>query len=304
MISFIENKNIDHNRWDRLISQSPNGLIYSYSWFLDLVCENWDALIEDDYRSVLPLPRRKKYGFEYIFQPFYTNQFGIISPAEVSTEKVNSFLQNIPKRFRYVDIMLNFQNRTTAPDYKITERKAQFLNLNSGYDAILKRYDTSLKRNLQKAQKNNLIVKAGVTAETVTEYFRKAKGNELGDFSEKDYKTLTRILTTASGSGNAFTLGAYSNSNELLAAAGFLKDGKRIIFLKGGSSPAGRAQSAMHLLIDYVIRQEQNKDMLFDFGGSNVPSVARFYKCFGAEDYLYLHVKRNLLPFYLRWLKK
>src|SRR5437868_10926149 len=134
MISYVENKNIDRSRWDHLISQSPNGLIYSYSWFLDVVCESWDALIEDDYRAMLPLPRRKKYGIEYIFQPFYTNQFGVISGEDVSPEKVNSFLQNIPKRFKYVDIMLNFQNRTNAPGYKNTERKAQFLNLNSSYD--------------------------------------------------------------------------------------------------------------------------------------------------------------------------
>src|SRR5689334_14051783 len=109
MISFVENKNIDRSKWDNLISQSANGLIYSHSWFLDLVCESWDAVIEDDYSAVLPLPRRKKYGIEYIFQPFYTNQFGVIARENVSAEKVNSFLQSIPKRFRYVDVMLNFQ---------------------------------------------------------------------------------------------------------------------------------------------------------------------------------------------------
>ena len=304
MIFYAENKNIDRTRWDELISQSPNGLIYSYSWFLDVVCESWDALVEDEYRAVLPLPRRKKYGIEYIFQPFYTNQFGVISREDVSPEKVNSFLQGIPKRFKYVDIMLNFQNRTNTPDYKITERKAQFLNLNSSYDEIRKKYDSNLKRNLQKAEKNNLTVKEGVPAETVTEYFRNAKGNELGNFSEEDYKTLTKILITASGKGNAFTLGAYNSNNDLLAAAGFLKDNKRIIFLKGGSTAEGRETGAMHLIMDAVIRQEQHKNLLFDFGGSIVETVARFYKSFGAEDYLYLHVKRNLLPLYLRWLKK
>jgi len=304
MISYVENKNIDRSRWDHLISQSPNGLIYSYSWFLDVVCESWDALIEDDYKAVLPLPQRKKYGIEYIFQPFYTNQFGVICKEDVSPEKVNFFLQSIPKRFKYVDIMLNFQNRTNTPDYKITERRAQFLNLNSSHDEIRKSYDSNLKRNLQRAEKNNLVVKANVPAEAVTEYFRKAKGNELGNFSEEDYKTLTKILITASNKGNAFTLGAYNNNNELLAAAGFLKDNKRIIFLKGGSTAVGRESGATHLVMDAVIRQEQRKNLLFDFGGSIVDSVARFYKSFGAEDYLYLHVKRNLLPFYLRWLKK
>lgn len=304
MISYTENKGIDRSRWDHLISHSPNGLIYSYSWFLDLVCENWDALIEDDYKAVLPLPKRKKFGIEYIFQPFYTNQFGIISYDAVSTEKVNSFLQSIPEKFRYVDMMLNFQNKTAASDYSVTERRAQFLNLHSGYEEMRKKYDSNLKRNLQKAEKNKLSVKAGVPAETVTDYFSKARGNELGNFSEKDYKTLTEILRAAVTRGNGFTLGAYSINNELLATAGFLRDSKRIIFVKGGSSSAGKELGAMHLIMDHLLRKEQNQNLLFDFGGSIVPSVARFYNSFGAEDYLYLHVKRNRLPFYIRWLKK
>jgi hypothetical protein len=304
MILYVENKDIDRNRWDHLVSQSHNGLIYSCSWFLDLVCESWDALIEDDYHAVLPLPKRKKYGIEYVFQPFYTNQFGVISIEDVNAEKVNSFLQSIPARFRYVDIMLNFQNKTTAVGYSVIERKAQFLNLNSGYDEIRKKYDSNLKRNLQKAEKNGIIVRSDVPPETVTDYFRKARGEELGNFSTQDYQTLTKILQTAVQKGNGFTLGAYANNNELLAAAGFLKDRKRIIFVKGGSSAAGRELGAMHAIMDYVIRQNQNKNLLFDFGGSIVPTVARFYKSFGAEDYLYLHVKRNRLPVYLRWLKK
>jgi hypothetical protein len=115
---------------------------------------------------------------------------------------------------------------------------------------------------------------AEVLPEEVTAYFRNARGDELGHFSEKDYNTLTEILSTASKRGNAFTLGAFARNNELIAAAGFLKDDKRIIFLKGGSSGLGREQGAMHLILDYVLRKEQNKNLLFDFGGSVVNSVA------------------------------
>ncbi len=200
--------------------------------------------------------------------------------------------------------MLNFQNRTTAVGYSVTERRAQFLRLHSGYDELRKKYDNNLKRNLQKAEKNNLTVRTDISPEKVTDYFRKGRGKELGNFSTKDYETLTKILTKAVHTDNGFTLGAYANNNELLAAAGFLQDDKRIIFLKGGSSDAGKELGAMHMIMDSVIRQNQNKNLLFDFGGSVVPSVARFYKSFGTEDYLYLHVKRNLLPVYIRWLKK
>ena len=303
MISFLENKDIDRSRWDTLVSQSPNGLIYSRSWFLDVVCEKWNALIEDDYLAVLPLPSRKKYGIEYAFQPFYANQFGIISRENVGEQKVNSFLQSIPEKFKYIDIMLNFQNKASASNYTVNERKAQFIQLGSPYDELKKKYDNNLKRNLSKAEKAGVTIQAGVSPEKVTEYFKEGRGKELGNFSSKDYLVLTNILREAIMKEMGFTLGAFLNE-ELLAAAGFLSDDKRIIFVKGGSSGKGKELGAMHMIMNDVIKRYQDKNLLLDFGGSVVPSVARFYKSFGAEDYLYLHVKRNLLPFYLSWLKK
>ena len=304
MISFVENKNINRARWDDLISRSPNGLIYSYSWFLDTVCENWDALIEDDYTAVFPLPRRKKFGIEYIFQPFFANQFGVTSAEYSTEEKANTFLDHIPARFRFVDIGLNFQNRVSAGEYKITERRAQVLQLKFTYDTLKNNYDDNLKRNLRKAENAGITVKPGAAAGDVTDYFRKSRGDVLGHFTEQDYETLTRLMNIASEKKSCFTLGAYSSENKLLAAGGFLQSNNRIIFLKGAPSTEGRELGAMHLLLDYVIRTHAEKNLLLDFGGSVIPNLSRFYKSFGADDYLYLHVKRNHLPFYLRWLKK
>lgn len=304
MISYVENKNINRARWDEVISRSPNGMIYSYSWFLDTVCENWDALVEDDYTAVFPLPRRKKFGIEYIFQPFFANQFGVASAENVSEEKVNTFLRHIPERFRFVDIGLNFQNRVSSNDYKITERNAQVLHLTSAYGDLKIKYDDNLKRNLRKAERAGLTVKTGTMPEDVTNYFRKSRGDVLGHFSEHDYETLTRLMKVASEKNSGFMLGVYSSENKLLAAAGFLQSHNRIIFLKGAPSAEGRELGAMHLLLDYIIKINAEKNLLFDFCGSVIPNVSRFYKSFGADDYLYRHVKRNRLPFYLRWLKK
>ena len=39
----------------------------------------WDALVEDDYVSVMPLPYRKKMGVTYIFPPTMTQQLGVFS---------------------------------------------------------------------------------------------------------------------------------------------------------------------------------------------------------------------------------
>ena len=78
----------------------------------------------------------------------------------------------------------------------------------------------------------------------------------------------------------------------------------RIVYLKGFTSSEGKKCGAMHFLFDFLIHELSNKRKVLDFGGSNVESVARFYKGFGAKDCLYLHLQLNRLPSIIKWLKR
>ena len=166
------------------------------------------------------------------------------------------------------------------------------------------KYGGTLKRNLRKAEDAGIIIREGVQPEDVTNYFRNARGNELGHFSESDYETLNRLQYAAIEKKSCFTLGAYDKNNSLIAAASFLPSHDRIVFLKGAPTLEGREAHAMHCIMDNVIKKYSEQNLILDFGGSVIPNVARFNQSFGAEDYLYLLVKRNRLPFYIRWLKK
>ena len=55
MICYLTHNQIDKQRWDECIAQSPDGLIYCWSWYLDVVHPGWEALVEDDYENVMPL---------------------------------------------------------------------------------------------------------------------------------------------------------------------------------------------------------------------------------------------------------
>ena len=64
MIQYLKHNEIDKKKWNDCIDHSVNNLIYSYSWYLDIVCPNWNALLEDDYTSIMPLTAGKKYGID------------------------------------------------------------------------------------------------------------------------------------------------------------------------------------------------------------------------------------------------
>ena len=59
MIKYIKHKDVDKTKWDQCIARSSNGFIFAYAWYLEIVCENWDALIEGDYETVFPLPWKR-----------------------------------------------------------------------------------------------------------------------------------------------------------------------------------------------------------------------------------------------------
>ena len=55
MIHYIQHKDIDFEKWDACVANSFNRLIYGFSWYLDVVCDDWDALVLNDYEAVFPL---------------------------------------------------------------------------------------------------------------------------------------------------------------------------------------------------------------------------------------------------------
>ena len=111
-------------------------------------------------------------------------------------------------------------------------------------------------------------------------------------------------MTISNEQAKTFCWAITNENNEHLAGAFFMEINNRIIYLKGFSSEEGKKNGAMHFLFDAFIKSQSNQNKVFDFGGSSVVSVARFYKNFGAADCLYLHVHSNRLPRFIKWIKE
>src|SRR5262245_20345245 len=90
-IRYLTRNKIDVARWDRCIDRAPNGLIYSYSCYLDTMSRQWDALVMGDYGIVMPLTWNRKYGISYLHQPFLTAQLGVFG-ENLSPGLLESFL--------------------------------------------------------------------------------------------------------------------------------------------------------------------------------------------------------------------
>lgn len=302
MIAFLKHSEIDKKKWDDCIRQSFNGNVYVCSWYLDLVHEGWDALIEGDYQRVMPLTLKRRFGITYYFQPFFTQQFGVFSISILNPDIVESFINKIPSHIKLIDVNFNSFNKLGSDDYQILINNNYLLDLINEYPKLFSRYSKNTKRNLKKGIKNNLTFMKGVTPENVISLFRSNRGVDINKWTDKNYIVLQRIMYSAIHKGMGSTFGVYTEHNELCAAAFFLKNNNRLIFLFSGSNELARENGAMTFLIDTVIKNNSPGGRILDFEGSNNENLARFYKGFGAKKTTYQRLKINRLNFVVKTL--
>jgi hypothetical protein len=293
-ISYLPHSKIDKIKWDRCIDNASNGLIYTYSFYLDAMSENWDALILNDYEIVMPLTWKKKYTIYYLYQPFYTASLGIFG-NNISAEIVNDFLKNIPLKFKYWDFYLNRNNLFSLPDFPMYERSNYILPLNENYESLQSKYATSHIRNIKRAKQFGNVVKKEIPIKDVIALAKEQTKN-FSSIEDDNFLDLTNLYEFLKKKNQAMTFGVYSSQNQLVASCAYFFSHKRAFYILVGNHPNGKTSGASHLMIDHFIREHAGEDLTLDFEGSNISSLAFFYKSFGAQLEKYPGIKLNKLP--------
>lgn len=285
MITYLEHNAIDKPKWDALVAECGN--IYAYSWYLDIVHPSWEALVEDDYQAVMPLTGGKKFGVNYLYQPYFAQQLGVFSKA-LTAETTEAFLEAIPSKYRFAEIRLNEGNAFLEGAPGIACHRNVLLNLDQEYDALRSQYHQNTKRNLAKAESRNLQIVDTVTPNDVVAMFRDNRGASIGKWGDAEYARLVDLTQAAIHRDAACIYGVTEKEEgRLLCAAIFMKTDKRITFLFSGLSEEGKQHQAMTYLLDQVIQKHAKQPVTFDFEGSDDDNLARFYLGFGGREVQY-----------------
>lgn len=288
MIRYLTHNQIDKQRWDECIAQSPDGNIYSWSWYLDVVHPGWEALVEDDYETVMPLTGGKKYGINYLFQPFFTQKFGIFGKKEVSEKKIEQFLEAIPGKFKFAEFRID-------KSYNTENHRNIELSLNQDYSALATNYNSNTKRNLAKAQKQGLSIVENAEPSAIIDLFRKNRGRDIKHWGDKEYNRLLNLVEAAKSHDACLVLGAQNTDNQIIAGAFFMISHNKIVFLFSGADESNKENHGLTFLLDYVIEKYSGTQNILDFEGSDNDGLARFYKGFGGEEKYYSELKFNKL---------
>lgn len=292
-ILYIPHASIDKKNWDLCIDNTTDGLIYAYSFYLDAMSKNWDALIMNDYEIVMPLTWNKKYTIHYLYQPFFCAQLGIFG-KNISSEIVKFFLEAIPPKFKYWDFYLNKDNLYSLPSFYMYERINYVLSLLDTYKNLSAKFAQSHQRNIKRALKLGNVVKKNVDIEKVI-FLAKQQTKKFSPIAEKDYNNFLKLFEVLKKKKMATTYGVYSANNQLIASCAFVFSHNRAYYILVGNHPDSRTAGASHLMIDYFIKEHAGENLVLDFEGSNISSLAFFYKSFGASVEKYPGIKMNKL---------
>ena len=293
-IFYLPQEKIDKVKWDRCIDTSANGLIYAYSFYLDAMSKNWDALIFDDYLVVLPLTWNKKFGIYYLYQPFFTASLGVFG-NDISSETIKLFLDNIPAKFKYWDIYLNKGNVFSIAGYKVYERRNYILSLQKDYEYLSSDYSKSQVTNIKRARESGNVVQKNIPLADVVK-LAKEQSKNFSAVTDKDYENFSSLFSILKKKNNAVTYGVFSSQQQLVASCVYFFSHNRAYYILVGNHPNGRTSGASHLMIDHFINEHAGENLVLDFEGSDIKNLAWFYSSFGAKEEKYAGIKMNRLP--------
>ena len=289
MIRFVESDQIDQQKWDQLIFESQYPTIFASFNFLNISSHKWGAIIAHDYEWVIPLPYRNKCGVNYVYTPPFISRLGFFSRDEIPQKEITAAFDHIPKKFCLVELGLN----RLCPPSLGREAQSFELHLNQDYQNIYSNYSDNTKRILKSAAKKQLMLVQTVEIEDIISLFKNNRGKKIDhSIPEAHYQILIKLVQCASKSGNIEKWGVWDQNHQLIAGAIFLNDQNRKWFWFSGRDDSKSDSKAMFLIIDHMIKINQNSELILDFNGSNNPNIARFYAGFGATSYIYPYLMK------------
>lgn len=312
MPQYLQNNQIDYQKWDACIAASRQHIVYAYSWYLDSVSPGWEGLVVEkgaQYQAVMPLPVLQKFKFSYLQQPFFCQQLGVFSLDSYPLD-LASFLDEVQKHFAYTS---HYAFNTANTSELGTIKKLSFgivythhLNLHEGYSQLYQNYSSDRKVNLKRAKKANLEIREEDNIEGLIDLFRSGTERKItGGVAAATYQMLRHLFTQLQGRGLVRLFYTYTASGELDAGCLFVIHQYKIIYLFNAASVKGRSRNGRTLILDKIIQEYAGTPYVFDFESPTAElPIIRVYQGFGAQATAYPILQFNHLPAPIKLIKK
>jgi len=301
-IRYLKNHEINFVRWDNCINNALNGSVFAYSWYLNIICEDWAALVSGDYKYVMPLILKSKYKNLIYYSHKLAPRLGVFSNLLLTEDIVGKFINSIPYTNSLINISLNKSNKLNFPEVK--RRKTYELDLIQSYKKISEKYSNQFQKNLQKAKENKISITKGILPNDLINFsVKKGVHSDPKLNKNQDIHKLRMIVANSIRFSLGETYCAYDENNTICATAFFIKSKRKLHLLYAANNKTGLKSNAFHLLIDKYIEVHSEKDLTLNIENV-VSNNVEFYSGIGAAEYKYNHYYTNKLPWIYKMLLK
>jgi len=301
MIVYLKNHEIDRDEWDNCIKNSHVAKPYGYSWFLDNMAPGWQALVDDDYDSVFPIPGFTRFGIQYIATPVFLQQLGAFSPDKPSPDVLNEFLEYLPGFYKLVDLCVG--QKIEHEGFRITEKSNFEIDLSKPYEKLWEKFTTHCKRNIQSATKKKPHIVNDITPGQLIDLFVRNRGKEIKGIKTRDYKRLENLMNYCIKNKKGRIIGVRSGRKDIIYGSFIVETKGNKTLLLVVNTPKSRERRIGYYVVNEVIKEYSSTNTRLDFAGSSIPSIATFMESFGSLNVPFYRIYQNRLLWPVRMLK-
>lgn len=292
---------LDHEKWDACVASVQSPQPYGFSWYLDWVSPNWEALVYGDYEAIWPIFPSKKWRFSYSTRPYGTQSTGPFAKIPLSDDLLKAFLEKAMSLVQYAEFFI--APGVQLPKPLASESLSNFtLSLNQSYEALRSGYSKQIKRNLKKAEATSVELDSWVSVEEASKLWQRDIMPKT-KIQPEQWQGLVRLLEFCHYQKRARILAVRDEYNQLVAAQIWVVWMGRSTLLLNASNSWAKDHGITTWLIDTHIKEHIGKAHIIDFEGSSIPGLARFYSGFGSTDHPFSMHIQNQLPLPFKWLK-
>jgi hypothetical protein len=299
--------------WNLLIERSGQNVIYAFTYYLDVVCENWKALVwpdADNCRIVMPLPCRRKFGMEIIYQPLFCQYLGIFSVDKLTIEQSEAFLRSMSHHYSYISAYQfnpsNFRLLQSLGchfrELAFETRFTHWLNVTTDHVRVRECYSKDRLNNLKRAKKEAWKIVISTNIHPLIYLFVSNHAKKIGRINADAYNTLEALYNTME-SKHAADLWYACKAGRIHAGILMIRNADKAIYLFNAADDVGRKGNARTFLLDEYGKRNAGVLQVIDFESPAVESIAAFYKSFGSEPMPFISIRKNQLSFPFRQLQ-
>ena len=262
-LEFVPFEKIDKNKWNGTVHYAPNGNVYGYYWYLRSVVKEWDALIEGDYQSVMPIPRTNWSGFELGLIPS-AGPYTVNSLTESRIIEFYSKWKDAASQFSYPFNEKLTTHLAKIVDIELKSSVLSHINLSDSYDELVNNYTFDTRSEIDNLNPDDFSFSAMEKPEV---FLAQEK------LTTPDKNILFRLFYNAIQRGTGICIKVINKKKNTSAFAFYISDAGKIYTAYTGRQNDTQAEL---LLFDTFIKNHSGKPVSLHSSIANQQIISKF----------------------------